>query len=97
MSASTEPPVETLVEPIAPGGSTVPAPPARRRRSRIDIALLLAAMIAIGGAAFGAGRLTAPTAAANAAQDCGPGGGGSGAPGASGQPEPANPSGNTNQ
>ncbi len=97
MSASTEPPVEALAEPIAPSGSTVPTPPARRRRSRIDIALLLATMIAIGGAAFGAGRLTAPTAAASAAQDCGPGGGGGGQPGASGQPEPATPGGNANQ
>ncbi len=97
MSASIQPPVETLTEPISPEQPTHPAPPMRRRRSRVDVALLLAGMIAIGGAAFAAGRVTAPTAAAASNQDCGPGGGGGGAPGASGQPEPANPGGNPNQ
>jgi len=52
----------------APAPASVPPPAASRRRSSrlIDIALIGAAVLAIGGVAFAAGRATAPPAAANA-------------------------------
>lgn len=50
----------------APAPASVPPPAASRRRSSrlIDIALIGAAVLAIGGVAFAAGRATAPPAAA---------------------------------
>ncbi len=63
----------------------LPDPAARRRRSPLDVALIFAAVVAIGGVAFAGGRATAtPSAAALAAQNCGTGntGGGGGVPGA---------------
>lgn len=58
-----------------------------RRRSRLDLALVLAAAVAIGGLSFAGGRLTASAAtSAAAAQNCGTGNTGGGVPGA---PEPA--------
>ncbi len=72
----------TATGPLTMYESTVPARPSPRRRSRIDLVLILAAILAFGGIAFAAGRYTAPAVAATAAQDCGPGNGGPGAPGA---------------
>ncbi len=89
-------PVTEPVPAAGPLAAASPAGRAPRSRSRIDLALILAGMIAIGGAGFAVGRMTAPATAATANQDCGPGGGGNQA-GPSGQPEPANPGGNANQ
>jgi len=72
----------TATEPVTMHEASVPARPAPRRRSRIDLVLILAGILALGGLAFAAGRYTAPAAAATASQDCGPGNGGPGAPGA---------------
>lgn len=43
-----------------PPGSNLPAQAARPRRGRLDLLLALAAVVAIGGVAFAAGRVTAP-------------------------------------
>ncbi len=75
-------------EPLPPFGSASAAPAAAGRRSRLDVALVLAAVLAFGGVAFAGGRVTAAPSA-GAAQDCGPGGGGGGG-GAPGAPEAPN-------
>lgn len=50
---------------VAPAPASAPPPAGRRRSSRlIDVALIGAAVLAIGGVAFAAGRATAPPAAA---------------------------------
>jgi len=58
----------TAPTPTTQPGVTVPVAPvvrARKRSSRIlDVALLAAALLAIGGVAFGVGRATAPAVAA---------------------------------
>ena len=102
MSVPPEPlPSDALpVTDAVPADGTVEVTSPLRRaphaRTRMDLALILAAMIAIGGAGFAVGRMSAPLNTAVANQDCGPGGGGNQA-GPSGQPEPANPGGNANQ
>src|SRR5487761_2082232 len=55
-------PTETVTAtgPLTMHESTVPARPSPRRRSRIDLVLILAAILAFGGIAFAAGRYTAP-------------------------------------
>jgi hypothetical protein len=60
-------PADPLVAPAqAPAPASAPTPAAGRRRSSrlIDVALIGAAVLAIGGVAFAAGRATAPPAAA---------------------------------
>ena len=60
-------PADPLVAPArAPAPASAPPPPATRRRSSrlIDLALIGAAVLALGGVAFAAGRATAPVAAA---------------------------------
>ncbi len=71
----------TETEPDTMPEAVAPARPSPRRRSRIDLVLILAGILALGGIAFAAGRYTAPAVAATASQDCGPGNGGPGAPG----------------
>jgi hypothetical protein len=57
-----------MTVPVAPVAPLAPAAPAARPKSRssrlLDVALALAALVAVGGVAFGVGRATAPVAAA---------------------------------
>lgn len=92
----SEPVQPTIAKPTTPGQPAIQARPAPGRRSPLDVALILAGLIAIGGVAFAGGHLTGSQSAA--AQNCGTGGsGGGGAPGAPEAPNaPGAPAGGGN-
>jgi hypothetical protein len=78
-------------QPVAPAGPTIQVPRRRSSSSWLNIVLVLAAIVAVGGVAFAVGRNTAPVSAAAAFPGAGGLGGGafprgSFAPGQSGVP-----------